>query len=137
MFKNRSVKTNFGLTSLLLLNNQISEEDKREPTDVEFCGDGCLTEKRNLSSSCDAESFGKSSSSSASWIEEDAEATNKVQCELLRMQRILMGMEKIPPHYDQGEYELWMKTFPTLNLRYSLIIHSEALTVCVNEYVTS
>ncbi|KAF2894171.1 hypothetical protein ILUMI_12004 [Ignelater luminosus] len=62
-------------------------------------------------------SFGKSSSSSVSWSDEfDTEATQHVQNELERMERVLQGKEPIPPHYNRDEYEQWIKTFPQLSI---------------------
>lgn len=112
MFKNRSVTTNFSVAPSFLLNYQIPEEQKQQSVEIDD------NRNLNLAQNCDAASLGKSSTSSASWIEEDVEATKAVQCEFFRMQRVLKGVEAIPPHYDRDEYELWMRTFPTLNLRY-------------------
>lgn len=113
MFKNRSVTTNFSVAPSFLLNYQIPEEQKQQSAEID-------TDNRNLNltRNCDGASLGKSSTSSASWIEEDVEATKAVQYEFFRMQGILKGVEPIPPHYDHDEYELWMRTFPTFNLRY-------------------
>ncbi|KAK5649849.1 hypothetical protein RI129_000878 [Pyrocoelia pectoralis] len=68
-------------------------------------------------SDLDIVSFGKSSSSSISWSEDfDSEATLKVQNELERMERILLGKEAIPLHYNKDEYTQWIDTFPKIRI---------------------
>lgn len=68
----------------------------------------------DIFSNCDV-SFGKSSSSSVSWAEDnDEERTSLVQQEYERMEMVLQGLEEIPPYYDCDEYELWINTFPSL-----------------------
>ena len=55
------------------------------------------------------------SDSSNSWGAEcDLEGTHLVQAEYERMVMVLTGLEPVPDHYDKDEYQLWMKTFPTL-----------------------
>lgn len=60
-------------------------------------------------------SVSKSSSSSLSWGEDcEIEATQKVKYEYEKMNKVLSGLEPIPPYYDKDEYKLWIKTFPSL-----------------------
>ncbi|RZC40563.1 hypothetical protein BDFB_008194 [Asbolus verrucosus] len=60
-------------------------------------------------------STGKSSSSSLSWGDEyKSEASKQVRNELERMDRVLQGLEPIPPNYDEEEYKEWMEFFPNL-----------------------
>lgn len=126
MFKNRNIKTNFDFPSSLVLNYQIPEEVHHQSAHVALAKENPSPDsskdanlRRNSSFvSCNAASFDKSSSSSVSWIEEDTEATKAVQGELSQMQKVLRGLEAIPTYYDRDEYELWIKTFPSLSLRY-------------------
>lgn len=56
-----------------------------------------------------------SSDSSNSWGAEcELEGTHLVQVEYERMIRVLSGLEPVPDHYDKDEYQLWMRTFPSL-----------------------
>ncbi|XP_023023903.2 uncharacterized protein isoform X2 [Leptinotarsa decemlineata] len=60
---------------------------------------------------------GSSSSSSLGWSDEyEGSTTKKVFEELKRMDRVLRGVETVPPHYDVDEYEQWMNKFPNISI---------------------
>lgn len=140
--RNRTVTNNFEFPPEFLKTLPYPEKVKKSEQKSTFVNPLCLgepvplqhsyklnkSEKQNNSSSSseydnvtsgisdfDIISFGKSSSSSVSWSDDfDTEATQHVQDEFERMERVLQGQEPIPPHYNRDEYEQWIKIFPQL-----------------------
>lgn len=125
--RNRSIKTNFKFPAEFLRvipepdkvtsasNKSSVLENKLKNKIPDSTSSSDCDNTNSESSDFDIVSYDKTSSSSVSWCDDfDTEATQRVQNEFERMERVLQGLEKIPSHYNIDEYKLWMKTFPEL-----------------------
>lgn len=116
MYKSRNI------TQKIQISQETTKMIKSKPKD--YLGDAISSEDTispqsighdNGYSNLDVSFDRRSSSSSVSWAEEnDTETTHMVQQEYEKMEKVLQGLEDIPPYYDFEEYELWINTFPCL-----------------------